>query len=235
MKLETTDSPFAKNHDSSEGKTYVERYKVYDYPHVAIVDPRTGRLLWKKEGWTQEKPFTAEHFAEMAMDFCSRHSFDKAPLPPSKKNVEPNGTGERKRPFMSEDEQIKAAMNESLKQGHAREDNDDDEYAYAMEEVQDDASDDDVVRLATNEDNMSSLETDAVQDEPEMAPTFIETLLAIEVGDEPANGARVQLRMPDATRLVRRFVDSESVKSIYAYVAVSVLIPPLAGGGIQSH
>ena len=90
-----------------------------------------------------------------------------------------------------------------------------------MEEV----SDDDVVCLATNEEKMSSLDTDIVQDGPEMAPTFIETLLAIEVGDEPVNGARVQLRMPDATRLVRRFVDSESVKSIYAYVAVSDFIP----------
>lgn len=221
MKLESTDNPCTKNHDSPEGKTYVERYKVYDYPHIAIVDPRTGRSLWKKEGWTQEKPFTAEHFAEMAMDFCSRHSFDKAPLPPSKKNFEPNGTGERKRPFVSADEQVKEGMNESLKQDHTTEDKDDDEYAYAMEDV----SDDDVVCLATNEDKISSLETDIVQDEPEMTPTFIETLLAIEVGDEPANGARVQLRMPDATKLVRRFVDSESVKSIYAYVAVSDFVP----------
>jgi hypothetical protein len=103
------DNLCAKNHDSSEGKTYVERYKLYDYPHIAIVDPRTGRSLWKKKRWTQEKPFTAEHFAEMAMDFCSRHSFDKAPLP-SKKNSMPSGNGERKRPVMSEEEQLQAAV-----------------------------------------------------------------------------------------------------------------------------
>lgn len=165
----------------------------------------------------------------MAMDFCSRHSFDKAPLPPSKKNSMPSGNGERKRPFMSEEEQLQAAVEASLKQGHGSDNKDDDEDAYAMEEGEDDESDDDVVCLSSNEDMMTSIctETGIAHDQHEIAPTFIEVLLAIEVGEEPANGARVQLRMPDATRLVRTFMDSESVKSIYAFVAVSQLNFPI--------
>ena len=67
---------------SPEGQVYAQRYHVYDYPHIGIIDPRTRRLMWKKEGWTQENPMTAELFAETTMDFCSRHSFDKPPQAP---------------------------------------------------------------------------------------------------------------------------------------------------------
>lgn len=201
------------NHDSSEGQTYVERYKVYDYPHLAIIDPRTGRSLWKKEGWTQEKPFTAERFAEMAMDFCSRHSFDKAPLPP--KNSRTNGNGERKRPFMSEEEQMQAAVAASLKQEREVKDKDDDEYV-----MDEDDSDDEIECLGTSEEKMASCRDEEVAtEEQQQSPTWIDILLATEVGNEPTDGARLQLRMPDATRIVRKFVESESVQKIYAFVA----------------
>lgn len=219
--------------DSSEGRTYSERYKVFDYPHIAIIDPRTGRSLWKKEGWTQEKPFMAEQFSEMAMDFCSRHSFDKPPLGPTKKPAAAsgsasgsasrpgsgpaNGHGERKRPFMSEQEQLQAAMAASLKPGDAPDDGtenidvdpDADADEYEMEDG------DDEVECLGNRDEMVTTET--VQEEK--PPSFAETLLAITVGDEPEAGARIQLRMPDATRLVRKFDKSDPVKTIYAFIA----------------
>ena len=51
---------------TSEGSTYSERYRVSGYPHVAIIDPRTARLMWKKEGWTQVNPMTPVQFAETA-------------------------------------------------------------------------------------------------------------------------------------------------------------------------
>jgi len=51
---------------TSEGSTYCERYRVGGYPHVAIIDPRTARLMWKKEGWTQVNPMTPVQFAEAA-------------------------------------------------------------------------------------------------------------------------------------------------------------------------
>ena len=44
---------------SNEGQTYITRYKVAAYPHLAIIDPRTGSLLWRKEGWTQVRGFVA--------------------------------------------------------------------------------------------------------------------------------------------------------------------------------
>lgn len=51
---------------TADGSTYAQRYNVQTYPHVAIIDPRTGRLMWRKEGWTQVNPMTAEQFAEIA-------------------------------------------------------------------------------------------------------------------------------------------------------------------------
>jgi hypothetical protein len=142
-----------------EGRTYCERYQVHMFPHIAIIDARTGRLLWRKEGWTMESPFSAEDFAEMAMDVCSRHSLDK---PPS-----------AKKPKKEENEQV---------------------VLYSSEE----------------------------EEEEKEEPSFLETLLATTVAPEPAaGGARIQIRMPNAKRLVRKFDPADTLKSIYAFVAVS--------------
>lgn len=161
--------------------------------------------MWKKEGWTQEKPYTAEQFAEMAMDFCSRHSFDKAPAPPGKKTHEFNEIDERerKRPFLTEEEQLQAAVAASLRADHGVEE-------YEMEE------DDDIEYLGTTE----QVAAESTEEE-EKEPSFIETLLTTVVGDEPSEGARIQLRMPDATKIVRKFGKTDSIKTVYAFVAVS--------------
>jgi hypothetical protein len=207
-----------------EGQTYAQRYHVHDYPHLAIIDPRTRRLMWSKEGWTQEKPLTSEDFAETAMDFCSRHSFDKPPVAP-RPSSSSNGASSRptKRPMheMSEDEQLQAAMRASLQQ--AGEDDggggggDDDEVV--MEDDDNDGVDD---SGATNGNGNGDMKPQAVKPQvEEKKPSFMEELVAMPLGDEPDNGARIQLRMPDGKRVVRKFVVSETVKTIYAFVAVS--------------
>jgi len=94
---------------------------------------------------------------------------------------------------MSESEELQAAMQASL--------NDDD-------------SDEEVEYVGSSE--------DVQEEEEEKEPSFVETLLAMDVGEEPANGARIQMRMPDAKRLVRKFAPDDTVKSIYAFVAVRV-------------
>jgi hypothetical protein len=191
---------------SPEGQTYSQRYHVHDYPHIAIIDPRTRRLMWKKEGWTQEKPMTAELFAETAMDFCSRHSFDKPPVAPR-----PPGATARpaKRAMheMSEDEQLQAAMRASLKGG------DDDDAEAVME----DDDDDDVEYLGTKDD----MKPEAAPAVEEKQPSLMDELVAMPIEDEPESGARIQFRMPDGKRQVRKFAQSDTVKSIYAFVAVS--------------
>lgn len=184
---------------------------------MGIIDPRTGRLLWKREGWTQENPMTAERFAELAMDFCSRHSFDKEPQAPRLTIVSDahSNNGERKRPFMTEQEQIQAAMVASLKAdatAASSTDNDNDDDEYEMEA--DDNDDDEIECLGTEEEMKQVIEI-----------SFIEQLLEMTVPAEPSgDGARVQLRMPDGKRLVRKFDNTDKVQFIYAFVAVSTRI-----------
>ena len=199
-----------------EGRTYAERYQVHVYPHLAIIDPRTGRLLWRKEGWTQENPMTAELFAEIAMDFCSRNSFDRPPTvhrPPSATN---GAVAARpvKRPMhqMSEDEQIQAAMQASLTNDGA---NQDQEMA--------DGDDDDVEVIEPGDMKPAALSEKAKEEEIPSKSTFIKDLLDVEVGDEPDKGARMQLRMPDGKRKVRKFLPTATVRTIYAFLAVCFL------------
>jgi TATA-binding protein-associated factor Taf7 len=159
--------------------------------------------MWRKEGWTQEHPLTKEDFCEMAMDFCSRHSFDKPNVAARKTSLEGGSSaGVQKMPkkIRSEDEELQAALRASL-------DNNDDNEA----DDDDDNEDDEVEYVGM---------ADSASEEPEAEPSFVQELLALNVEEEPSSGARIQIRMPDARRLVRKFSPDDTVKSIYAFVAV---------------
>jgi hypothetical protein len=184
-----------------EGSQYVRRYHVHAFPHIGIIDPRTARLVWKKEGWTQENPVTAETFAEMAMDFCSRNSFDRppqAPRPPGAKTP----PAPRQTPLheLSEEEQLKAAMQASM------------EDIAPTDEVNDES----YVEYLGAKDEMEEEDT-----KPAAVPSFIGELLEVSLPDEPAMGPRVQFRMPDGKRVVRRFNSSDPVKALFAFLAQS--------------
>lgn len=207
-----------------DGAKYAQRYNVYDYPHVAIIDPRTGRSMWKKEGWTQQNPLTAEQFAEMAMDFCSRHSFDKppqAPRPPGSGNGPKSVPAKRSVHEMSEEEQLQAAMRASMEDSGAAA-----EYEYEMD------SDDDDVEIVDasganveNDSKPKAVEKNEVAAAPAPAPqapaSMLDELVDFDIGDEPDKGARIQFRMPDGKRKIRKFDASNTVRHVYAFVAQS--------------
>ena len=109
----------------SQARTYIERYNVMSFPHIAFIDPRTGRSVYSKSGWSMENPVTAETFLESAVDFCDSNSFDrlpKAPLPPrpapnkegptlppppTARNEEPSPPGKRSLSDASEQDQVR--------------------------------------------------------------------------------------------------------------------------------
>lgn len=222
--------------NSNEGRTYITRYKVQGYPHLAIIDPRTGSLLWRKEGWTQVNPLSAEQFVEIASDFCSQHSFDKMPM--AARNAYSNGiplgaaaspnnesssnrpANSNKRPIheLTEEEQLQAAIRASMQDdAGVDEENDNDDV-----EVVDGAMVEDEKKPSAN-DNNATTNDDAGEDESKPS-AFEKEILSMEVGDEPTPGgnvARVQIRMPDGKRLVRKFGGDSPVKVIYAFVAQS--------------
>jgi hypothetical protein len=63
----------------------------------------------------------------------------------------------------------------------------------------------------------------AEDSKPAAAPSIFKQLLAMDVGDEPDKGARIQFRLPDGKRTVRKFDPSQNVRLVYAFVAVSGL------------
>ena len=197
---------------SPEGKTYIQRYKVGDFPHIALIDPRTRRLLWRKEGWTQENPLTAESFAEYAMDFCSKYTFDKPPVAPRPGAAKPppkkKATNE-----MSEAEQLQAAMRASLE-----------DISPASEAKMEDDDEEEVQVLEPDENGKPrAIEAKAavVEKKEDAKPSLLDELLAMSLGDEPSKGAHVMIRTPDGKRNVRKFDASQTVKSIYAHFVQS--------------
>jgi UBX domain-containing protein 7 len=195
---------------TAEGRTYTERYQVLDYPHIGIIDPRTGRLLWRKEGWTQENPVTAETFAEIATDFCSRNSYDRppqAPRPPGAAAAAASRPAKRPMEEMSEAEQLRAAMQASM--------------VGASNDGKHGDDDDGEADIHYDDDEVEVLDSKAPAVE-EKEPTLNTELQSFVVPDEPKDGYRIQLRLPGGKRAVRVFSPTDSVRTIYAYFAVRV-------------
>lgn len=243
---------------TDDGRTYCQRYNVTSFPHIGIIDPRTARLMYRKEGWTMEKPLLPEAFAEMAADFCSRHSFDKAPVAPKigggssasggngggimSSSGGGGGSGSRMVSNqssvgeMTEEQQLQAAirasMNDAAGAGTSAGANDyqpydDDDDDESVEYIMPDDDSDVECSMEDNEVQIMDSGTSAQEAEPEpepepKEPSFMEQIIAMDVGEEPSDkAARVMIRMPDGKRLVRRFKMDDTVKIIYAFVAQS--------------
>jgi hypothetical protein len=43
---------------SPQGSLYVQRYKVNTFPHIALLDPRTGLSRWQKSGFVSAEFMT---------------------------------------------------------------------------------------------------------------------------------------------------------------------------------
>jgi UBX domain-containing protein 7 len=207
-----------------EGRTFCERYQVHDYPHISIIDPRTGRLLWRKEGWTQQNALTADTFAEIAMDFCSRNSFDRppqAPLPPNAAvaTTATSTTPAKRMHEMSEDEQLQAAMQASITEaGGVTSKSDNNEIVYVDDSIDDDGAD------APDEDKKpQAIDMQHVDETPVVS--WNDELQSYVVPAEPITSSgndisRIQFRTVDSKRVVRKFSSSDPVRAIYAFVAV---------------
>jgi len=237
-----------------DGQTYAQRYNVASYPHIAIIDPRTGRQMWKKEGWTAENPLTAQMFAERAADFCSHHSFDKEPIAPRvgglgaaslRRDAGTSSVGASS-PFascdtemekMTEEQQLQAAIRASMNTSGGnkpyieKDDNDKKIDSYVIDADDDSVNDnEDVLFLEPPHSHDKKvparlLTTQKEETKKETRPyNFQEDITSIDVGEEPIDAegvAKIMIRMPDGKRFVRKFLLTDAVKIIYAFVAQS--------------
>jgi hypothetical protein len=105
---------------------------------------------------------------------------------------------------LSEDEQLQAAMRASMEDVTPTDGEDDDEVEY----------------LGSKEDMQMNEDSKPPAAAAPPPPSVMEQLLSVSVPDEPAAGARMQIRLPDGKRVVRRFSPSDPVKILYAFLAV---------------
>jgi hypothetical protein len=217
---------------SPDGQTYAQRYSVTDFPHVGIIDPRTARLVYRKEGWTQENPMDATEFAQLAADFCSRHSFDRPPAAP-RSAAASGATGAGVGPTvqqnveqMTEEQQLQAAIRASMNHASTDDDDDDDDVieVYSANGDMDDDEDDDIMSQNENGNAKDDSVSMDLSEDNKKEITFHDEIISMEVGEEPSGTdgvARIMIRMPDGKRLVRKFRLENTVKTVYGFVAQS--------------
>lgn len=184
--------------DSDSGNEYCQFYPFSKYPHIAIIDPRTGEQL---KVWSSIPG--VEQFLEDVHEFLSAFSLEpghRNPVVPARpKPVD----------HMTEEEQINFAMQQSL--GGSP------EGRSAAEAIEIEDSDED------DEDAMEYHDTSAnaeLRDEDILA-----SIQASECPNEPEPGpdtTRIQIRTADGKRIVRRFNKSDTVAAIYAFVKKEV-------------
>lgn len=173
--------------DSPDGQYYTNLYPFDDFPHVAILDPRTGEQV---KVWS--KSLVPADWMQDVYEFLSRYSLEKGHKNPIKtKTSKPVSR-------MTEEEQMDYVVRKSLGQ-----------------EVEDEVEHD------TTEDK--GKETEVVADTEVDENSDENKFLAIvpENPEEPPNGpdtTRIQLRLADGSRVVRRIRVSDPVKAIYAFV-----------------
>jgi hypothetical protein len=209
--------------DVPSGIEYAQYYPIFKYPHIAILDPRTGERL---KVWS-EVPLP-EKFIEDVIDFLSRFSLDPghmnplAKIPRAKTNVE----------HMTEEEQIDLAVRQSL--GRPESDESDDDFVSIGSEAEHDF--DDEVEIIDHHSQMphkkpSAEEPIEISDEEPLTEEDIFASILPEAVEEPkpdpSTTTRVQIRLGDGSRQIRSFNLNDPVRKIFA--AVKHDVPELSG------
>jgi hypothetical protein len=175
---------------SAESRVYATRYLVTGYPHLALIDPRTAREIWHHTGFVGP-----ERLAEMLTDVCDRNPLD---APPSMERLSDpllhsSRESEEERQLR---EAIAASMTDPKSAGTAG--NDSDAEVQLVE--------------STKEATVSK-----------QAQSTVGLSIAVneELGVEPEAGeesvTRLQMRMPDGGRKVRRFRKCDKVSALYRF------------------
>lgn len=180
------------------------------FPHIAIIDPRTGEQV---KVWN-DVPKEPMEFVMQLHEFLERYSLKvnaKNPVQRTSK-VKPNVA------HMTEDEMMQLAMQNSL--GAARASTEDDPDALTKDTPESD--------LMDFEDSSSKGKEPAAtaEDDEDVEPTPFSRIRADAHHVEPPLGAdvtRIQFKMHDGTRIVRKFLGQDLVERLFEYVKADLL------------
>ncbi|KAJ9086824.1 UBX domain protein Ubx2 [Entomophthora muscae] len=182
--------------DSTPGRDFCNFYPVRAYPHIAIIDPRTGERL---KYWS--KRFTVHSFTLQLKQFLNNNSLTGKLEYPS---VQPAFSKEVDE--MSEQEQLEAAIQASLGpsaapaadpyESHVHILSDDDDIEDCVEPMEDDYE---AASLSPQE----IIQSLSPQDIPDASPEQAST--------------RIQFRFPDGSRKVKCLSVDLLISSLYQY------------------
>ncbi|CCG82477.1 UBX domain-containing protein 2 [Taphrina deformans PYCC 5710] len=154
--------------DSDDGLQYTQFYPFEKYPHIAILDPRTGERV---KMWSESLP-PLEFLSEVS-EFLDRFSLDESRQNPVQKKARPTP---KALDAMSEEEQMNAAIMASV--------------GGSMTPAKDESNNDDD-HVEAGEDNSTSIETDdspfakipaVLHDEPAQGATTTRIQLRMAAG-----------------------------------------------------
>ena len=199
------------NNDTDDGRAFMDRYKVTDCPAILFIDPRTGRAVKQTTGFVEPIDML-----DRLVSFISEYDFSKPIVVPfARQNKIMRGENDasvavasasRASADLTEEQMLEQAIAASL-----------------------DAATGTTTASAAGPSKQAAVDVDCdaidVEDEVEAvdAPMADEPLPAIR--DEPdasASGTtRLQLRMPDGSRVVRRFLLTDSLQTVHDFAAAT--------------
>lgn len=211
------------NKGDERGAQYVQYYfpglDVQDnYPHIAIVDPRTGEQVKIWSGPPVVKP---SDFLMQLHEFLDRYSLDdtvRNPVAKRKPDVKPHS----KLDTMTEDEMLEMALRNSLEGQNPTKHEDPDELTRSVADISGKgkgrATSPDLVDLESPTEN-----GDDEDDEPSR---FFKSIPSNkphqEPSPDPATTTRIQFRHSSG-RVIRRFSLSDPVRRLYEWLKASPL------------
>lgn len=186
------------------------------FPIIAIIDPRTGEQV-KVWAETPKKPL---EFVMQLHEFLDRYSLDNSAKNPVQK---PNQTARKLDvDHMTEDEMLKEAMMRSLNNGEdtAGVHRDPDELTREQEK-------DKAKGKQPEEINLMEFDDDAPLPPAPAEKTPFQTISKANHHVEPPMGSpgitRIQFRLADGSRVVRRFALSDQVSRLYEWIKADLL------------
>jgi hypothetical protein len=208
------------NKDDERGMPYLQYYfqgsDVSDnYPHIAIVDPRTGEQV---KVWSGAPVVKAPDFLMQLHEFLDRYSLKQNARNPVAKR-KPDVPREKKIESMTEEEMLEMALKNSLEGASTAEGlTDPDELTRSIGDIKGKgrAEDSEEISLAEEE---ATAEDAGVSVFRSIPSNHIHT----EPPADPATTTRIQFRHPSG-RVIRRFALADPVRRIYEWLKSE---PPL--------
>ena len=217
--------------DDQRGNQYMQYYfqdkdLESSYPHIAIVDPRTGEQVKR---WSGPPAPKAPDFLMQLHEFLDRYSLNAAaknPVAQRKPEVKKETQVDR----MTEEQQLELALQASLAGNAQTKDDDPDDLTRSFGHVESSRSKGKAPEGVSDATMSGALDSPPPHtngtSQPTLPPSPFATISSTNPHAEPApaatNTTRIQFRHPNG-RVVRRFSLSDPVRTIYEWLKATPL------------